>query len=248
MSELDNEAAVYAEAVDRELNEILAPDLVGVYLHGSVALGDFVPSRSDVDIVAVCAQLLSHDTKRLIAEHLATTALPCPAVGLELHVVRCDTLLPLTDSPPFELHIATGTGTEPDRVVDGIARFGDPDLVMHYAVLRDRGNALTGPSPANLFPAVPRGMVLQALATELRWARESGSGSYQVLNACRAWRFVEEGVLCSKLDGARWASQRVGDTAAIDIAVRHRQGGSEIQPDIAAASCLLDSVLRLVEP
>ena len=113
-----------------------------------------------------------------------------------------------------------------------------PTLSGHFAVLRECGRVLSGPSPADLFPAVPRRMMLVALAAELRWARECGSASYQVLNACRAWRYSEERVFCSKLDGARWARTRVGDVSAIDAAIRHRQGGRKSSPmRRARASC-----------
>ena len=55
--------------------------------------------------------------------------------------------------------------------------------------------------------------VVRAFAGELRWAAERASPSYQVLNACRAWRFLDEDVLCSKTAGGEWALQRVRDAA-----------------------------------
>jgi predicted nucleotidyltransferase len=36
------------------LQAVLGPDLVGVYLYGSAAAGDFDVKRSDVDLVVVC--------------------------------------------------------------------------------------------------------------------------------------------------------------------------------------------------
>lgn len=247
MNGLDDRGQTYAEAVNRQLTEILEQDLVGVYLHGSAVFDDFTPGRSDIDLMAVCELAISSETKRLIAERLSSEALPCPATGLELHIVRRDSLRELSDRPPFELHVVTDSGAGRDNVVDGLGHAGDADLVMHFAVLRECGRVLSGPSPADLFPAVPRRMMLVALAAELRWARECGSASYQVLNACRAWRYSEERVFCSKLDGARWARTRVGDVSAIDAAIRHRQGWSEIQPDAESTSLLLAHALEQVE-
>ena len=247
MGGLDEAGQAYAKDVDRRLTEILGDDLVGVYLHGSPVLDDFSPRRSDFDLVAVCELALTPETKQLIMERLSSEALPCPATGLELHVVRRDTLRQLIDPPPFELHIATETEAGWDRVVNGFDHVGDADLVMHFAVLRQDGRALSGPSPADLFPAVPREIVLGALTKELLWARGSGSASYQVLNACRAWQFVQENALCSKLAGARWAKQRVDDVSAIDAAIRHREGLSEIQPDSESANLLLARARQEVE-
>ena len=170
-----------------------------------------------------------------------------PINHLELHVVRRGSLLELSDRPPFEIHFVTDSGTGRDKVVDGLGHAGDSDLVTHFAVLRECGRVVNGPSPAELFPCVPPRMMLEALATELHWAEEFGSASYQVLNACRAWRFVEEGVLCSKLDGAQWASKRVGDTSTIDTAIVHRYGSSELQPGPESANLLLIRVLQRIE-
>ncbi|MEP6892970.1 MAG: nucleotidyltransferase domain-containing protein [Gaiellaceae bacterium] len=56
---IDAESLSYAEAVSRQLTEILGQDLVGSYLHGSAAFDDFLPDRSDIDLLAVCELPLS---------------------------------------------------------------------------------------------------------------------------------------------------------------------------------------------
>ncbi|MEP6892969.1 MAG: hypothetical protein ABI927_04225 [Gaiellaceae bacterium] len=90
---------------------------------------------------------------------------------MELHIVRRGSLRELSERPPFEIHVVTDSGAGQSKVVDGLHHAGDADLVLHVAVLRDFGRVLNGPSPAVVFPAVPRRMVLEALAAELRWAR-----------------------------------------------------------------------------
>ena len=52
---MDEACRAYADAVAGVLGEALGPALVGVYLHGSAAAGDYDPARSDIDILAVCA-------------------------------------------------------------------------------------------------------------------------------------------------------------------------------------------------
>jgi ADP-ribose pyrophosphatase YjhB (NUDIX family) len=90
-------------------------------------------------------------------------------------------------------------------------------------------------------------MLLDAFLGELEWAKENASPSYQVLNACRAWRFVDEGVLCSKTAGGEWARERVGDPSTIDVALRHRRGLTEAHPDPEKARALLLDVLQPLE-
>jgi streptomycin 3"-adenylyltransferase len=224
----------YLADLARRFEEVLGESLVGVYLHGSLALGDFSPARSDVDVVAVVGRPLSPREKETIAE----IARSYP--GLELHVVRESALAPI-EAPPFELHVGSG------KVVDGSGHPGDTDLPMHYAVLHEHGRALAGPPPATIFPSVPRALLLRSLAAELLWAEEHASPSYQVLNACRALRFLEEDVLCSKLEGAEWARARGLQPALVDAAVRYRRGLTEAQSSAEPALEFLREVRERLE-
>ena len=52
------------------LQEILGENLVGVYLHGSLAMGSFNPERSDIDLLVVTKQGMTVEIKRRIAELL----------------------------------------------------------------------------------------------------------------------------------------------------------------------------------
>jgi hypothetical protein len=222
----------YLAELAQRFEDLLGGSLVGVYLHGSAALGDFLPARSDLDVVAVADRPLSPREKDAIAE----LGRSCPASGgLELHIL-CERAIEPVDTPRFELHVSG------ERVVDGDGHPGDSDLPAHFAVLHERGRALVGPPPATVFPPIPREMLLRSFAGELRWAEEHASPSYQVLNACRALRFLEEGVLSSKLEGAEWARRRGLRPALVDAAVRYRRGLTEAQPSAELAVELLREV------
>jgi hypothetical protein len=230
--------------VTERLRATLGDKLLGVYLHGSAVLGDFVRERSDVDLVAVTDGQLTDEESNLVAERLSSEALPSPACGLELHIVDRGTLEKLAEPPPFELHVATDS----NRVVAGRGHGGDPDLLMHYAILREHGVALTGPPASEIFPAVSRETLVRAFAGELHWALEHASPAYQVLNACRVWRFLEKGVLTSKLAGAEWARGRVEDPGPIDLALGHRRAESDVQPAAEDARAFVESVLKRLDP
>jgi Aminoglycoside adenylyltransferase, C-terminal domain/Nucleotidyltransferase domain len=245
VSSVPSEVEAYVEEIAQRLRRVLGPDLVGVYLHGSAVLGDFAEARSDADVIAVSARPLSSKEKEAIAKGLSQSALPCPATGLEFHVRRSDDIAS-SDTARFELHLATSTDGRPDRVVDGERHRGDPDLVMHFAVLHEHGQAFVGPAPESLFPAISRPMLLDAFRGELEWAKDNASPSYQVLNACRAWRYIDEAVLCSKTAGGEWGRERVDDPSMIEVALRHRSGLTEAHPDREAARAfLLDALQRL---
>ena len=63
--------------------------LVGVYLHGSVALGAFQPASGDLDVLVVVKDALTIETKLKIAQDLLEIdGCPCP---VELSAVKlCD--------------------------------------------------------------------------------------------------------------------------------------------------------------
>jgi hypothetical protein len=245
VANLSSTVETYLHEVTQCQKELLGADLVGVFLRGSAVLCDFAAGRSDVDVLAVSSRSLSSEEKKAMAERLSQGALPCPATGLEFHVLRRRDIAP-RKAPPFELHLATSTDGSADRAVDGVGHAGDPDLVMHFAVLRECGRALLGPAADTVFPAIPRGMMLDAFRGELEWARANASSSYQVLNACRAWRYLDEGVLCSKTAGGEWARERVRDPSTIDAALRHRRGLTDAHPDREAARAFLRGALNLL--
>ena len=75
---------------------------------------------------------------------------------------------------------------------------------MHFAVACAAGIAISGPPPTEVFLAPSRRSVLNYLVRELDDAL-GGPFAYAVLNACRAWRYVERGDLVSKIAGGTWA-------------------------------------------
>jgi predicted nucleotidyltransferase len=238
---MDAELQRYVRRLARKMEELLGKDLVGLYLHGSAAMGAFVPSRSDVDVLAVTRVSISSEAKRAIADALSEAALPSPGVGLELSIVTVDSVRIESDVPSFELHLDIHH-THEDRVVDGVGHDGDPDLLTHYAMARERGIAVLGPLATEAFAPVDRTRLLRAIAADLGWGIEEGLGSYAVLNACRALRFSREGVLCSKPDGGEWALEEgVGDPELIQAALR-RQGGENERVDLAKATTFAERV------
>lgn len=244
---VDPDVMRYGRALAAALSQVLGDQLVGVYLHGSAVLGDFTPRRSDVDILAVSSGPLSDAARDDLRGALSPSALHCPGRGLEFSIVARRSLRDVGPAPPFELHVATETESGTERFVDGHARPGDTDLVMHYAVLTAHGVAVTGAPAPEVFPEVPRPLLLDALRRELDWAIENASPTYQVLNAARAWRFAEENVICSKTEGGEWARHRLRDARVVEEALAHRHGATDEHPDEAEALALVDAVRSRVD-
>lgn len=224
---IDSKSEQYVFAVTDGLRRVLGDALAGVYLHGSAALGDFQTAgddRSDIDVLAVVSRSLTRNEKYTIAHALSPEALPCPAESLELDIVTLDSARHSEREPRFELHMVSASRND-DKVVDGARRDGNTDLLMHVAVCREHARALLGPPPPELFAPIPRTWLVEAFVEELNWAEKHASPAYQILNACRAWRYAAEGVLCSKTSGGEWAQLRYGDPSVIHAALALRRGG-----------------------
>jgi hypothetical protein len=105
-----------------------------------------------------------------------------------------------------------------------------------------------GPPASELLATVPRAWVLEAVRDSLTWhAREEPVSPNNVLNACRAWRYAEEGVWGTKAAGATWARARLEDPSVIETAIAKRHGPSGPGLDAQAVRALVQRVLDAVE-
>jgi hypothetical protein len=211
---LDPPADRYLRSCVAVLERALAANLVGTHLYSSAAVGDFIPGRSDLDVVVVVRRPLARDPALALADELCAVVPPFPTKGLDLTVVTLDSARTEQPTPRVELKVLTFFGDartaddEPD---------GDTRVVMHFACCRDHGIALTGPPPREVFAPVSLPDYLIALGRELN--RAWMPPHYIVLNACRDLRFIEEGVICSKVGGALWALGQGYDPWLIEAAL-----------------------------
>ncbi len=200
-------------------------DLVGVYLHGSAALGGFVTARSDVDILVVVKHSTDAAGQRRLGDAIAEAAQDCPGIGLELSVITAATAQDL-GTCQYEVHVNT---IGPEAVI--ATGDEDTDLILHSAVCREHAVAVTGPPPDQVFGEVGRDRIVQATRDELEWALEHAPTTYTILNACRALRFVLEGTQCSKVEAGEWYLERHPETPVVRSALRFQRGTKTSPPD-----------------
>jgi predicted nucleotidyltransferase len=171
-------------------------DLHAAYLLGSAASGGYERGRSDVDVVAVTARSLAEDERRVLAQ--AAESLPCPARKLELVVY------PL-GSDRHEINLNTGEKVSFSPEEDPAFWF-----VLDRAIAEQHAVTLLGPPWRDSFEPVAREAVLAALDEALDWQeREEPIGRSSVLNACRAWMWLERGEWGSKPEAAAWLRGRI---------------------------------------
>ena len=227
------------------LARLLGLEVVGVYFVGSVALDGYIPGESDIDIAAVTDSALTANQRQQVAAAIVELSAACPTRGVEFTLYRRD----IAGSPPvgadFEVNANGGPRMPVAMHLDASAELGFW-YVLDRAIAHRSGLAISGPPARSVFADAPRSTLLGAMCQSMAWHRAHEQATlYSVLNACRAWRFVELDVLGSKLEGAEWARVRWPDTDVIDAAVALRRG-EEAALDEAAVDALLASVQVLL--
>jgi hypothetical protein len=239
--------ALFGEAVAEVLDDTVGGELVGTWFVGSVALGGYIAGQSDIDIVAVCDGALTRPQKQQVAAAIVEVSTTCPTRGLEFTLYRREVAGSLPMGADFEVNANGGPGMTTAIHLDPAAEPGFW-YVLDRAIAHRAGVVIGGPRPAQLFADVPRPTVLDALYQSMGWHRLHEKATlYSVLNACRAWRFADEGVLGSKLEGAAWARERWPDTDVIDAAVALREGKDAALADSAVDDLLSAVIDRLAE-
>jgi hypothetical protein len=199
------------------IGEALGDGLVGLYLHGSLALGDFFPPASDVDFHAATAGPLDDPAlERLGAMHAALKA-----EGGWLNRLE-GVYLPLAALRQQD----PAGGRLPTVGSDWEFRLGQPGptWVLDRWVTREHGVVVAGPDPRELIdpigPDELRAAVLASLAgywtdrvadgADLSWVRPRGYQAFAILTMCRDRYVLEHGVVVSKPAAAAWATRWLG--------------------------------------
>jgi hypothetical protein len=169
---------------------LLGKKVIGMYLSGSLAYGDFVPERSDIDLEAVVRSPLTEDELISVEQLHKAIERRCPewADRIECSYVPLELMQELT--PPAKARPWWGFGK-----FYAEAPAGNEWIINHY-LLSKHGIALEGPDFNELVPPIDIHDVRQASARDLfqewvpkiddaDWLSNSHYQSYLVLNLCR---------------------------------------------------------------
>jgi streptomycin 3"-adenylyltransferase len=195
-----------------EFQRLLKENLIGVYLHGSLALGGFKPERSDIDLLVVVGQKMAVEVKKEIVELLLRVSrFPRP---VEISFLVEKDIFPYRNPLPYDLHYSEKWREQLQQDVrgEGWKHWDDqpkydPDLVAHLTILHQNGIVLYGKPIAETLPVVPEHDFRNALLMDLRDAIKNPLHNpiHFVLNACRDEAYFREGTILSKDAGAEWA-------------------------------------------
>ncbi|MBE2236586.1 MAG: DUF4111 domain-containing protein [Caldilineaceae bacterium] len=233
------------DAIIHSLYEAAGENLLGLYLHGSLAMGCFHPGASDIDLVGITQEPLPANVHRaMLHALLAASGAPAP---VEISTVHYAQIVPWRHPTPFDLHYSEMHRTSARQMLaDPAALPGegrvDADLAAHFTVMQRRGLCLWGAPLKSLKIEVPWADYIDSLRRDFVWAQVAGNASlmYAVLNACRILAAVEEQRVLSKAEGAAWALPRIPvSLRAVVKAAAARYAGTERELSETAGALLL---------
>ena len=198
------------EAISKQYNSILGENLVGIYIHGSIAFGCFNFDRSDIDFIAVVNEPVSNQVKLQLLKVLEALQGHAPKKGFEMSVVlrkHCKNFIYPT---PYELHFSNDLREEylndPLPLCD-ISIKTDYDLAAHFTVINNAGIVLSGQPIGEVFGDVPKNAYLDSILRDIKNGAEDvvDNPMYVILSLCRVYSYVKDGLILSKENGGRWA-------------------------------------------
>jgi hypothetical protein len=194
------------------IQAILETQFLGMYLVGSLALGDFQPQASDLDLIIVTDGRLSDETVTVLRDlhqrfdHAGSAwAAHVDAVYIPQEALR--------ESSPTAARYPIVEW--PELLVQDPLESGWP--IQRYT-LREYGVVISGPDPRSLLDPVNPDDLRQASASIVErwweqarrdpdwivWLREGSNQTFVALTLCRLLYTLETGSVASKPAAARW--------------------------------------------
>ncbi len=195
--------------LDERLRVLLGAAYAGLAVHGSLALGDFNPQTSDIDLLVMTNGVLDKGQVAALRGMHAQLRAAHPRWGphLEVSYLPLEALRRHDPAHPAYPRLAVGE----ELVVEP----HHSDWVIQRHILREYGIRYAGPDPAALIDPVET-EALRTAVLDIRWwweeqlldtrlLRQDAYQAYAVLSMCRMLYTLREGGIVSKPAAGRWA-------------------------------------------
>lgn len=232
---LDQQTMNLLRALESGYQKILGTNLAGIYLHGSIALGGYRFTASDLDYLAVVHRPLRDDEKLKLLDFTLEELMPlAPKKGLEMHVLLVSEILKADYPKAFELHFSPmflqDYLADPQKYVRTM-KGTDPDLGAHLHIVNACGIVLTGKPVRDVFAKVPEEVYRESILYDIRDTSNelSENLAYVILNLCRTWAYFQEGKVLSKQAGGHWGKKNLKDEyrSIIDLALKEYESEAD---------------------
>lgn len=209
--EKDRQDAIFLLGVLKErLSTLMKDNLLGIYVHGSLAFDCFHWNSSDIDFLAVVRRPMTVEEKIAFVRSMEELSAEAPPKGFECSVMLESVCREMPFPAPYEVHFSNMWREAIRQDAEGYCsreNGTDPDLTTHVLSLRASCLTLLGPGPMKVFGAVRKDDCLHAMYLDTDRVQEQLDENpiYIVLNLCRAVAYRQGDMVLSKAEGARWA-------------------------------------------
>jgi len=193
---------------------IFENNLVGIYLHGSMAMGCFNAMKSDIDIVVVVENAITDLQKKMFMDVIVVLNDKAPAKGIEMSLVKSEYCKNLVYPTPFDLHFSTmHLNWYKSNSKDYIEKMNgtDHDLAAHFIITKNRGIVLYGKAISDVFGDIPSEVYLDSIKSDITDSQDEiiDNPIYIILNLCRVLAYVKDGLVLSKKEGGEWGLKNI---------------------------------------
>ncbi len=234
--------------------DILGNVLIGVYLHGSYAMGCYNFYSSDIDLIVVINRDISDDIKNLYMEEIVKFSDEIGGSGIEISVVKeefCNKDIYLI---PFELHFSDYHLEEyqknASKYISDMKGL-DEDLPAHFKMIYHRGKKLYGKEIEDVFADVSDKYYLKSVLYDLKDYQNEciSKPGYVVLNVCRTLAYLRQGLLLSKLEGGEWALDNLDKSydKLVSDSLQEYKCGEKLNLDKKLSEKLVDATIEEIE-
>lgn len=236
---------LYQNVLDRIVDScvrIFGPELTGIYLHGSMAMGCFHPEKSDIDLIVVIENAVTDNQKTEFMREAVEANKLAPDKGIELSIVKKAHCREFVYPTPFDLHFSNmhlkWFEENPLDYIDKM-KGTDTDLAAHFMIIKKYGVVLYGAGIDDVFAEVPKENYIDSIWRDVEGAEEEilENPVYIILNLCRVEAFLKDNVIISKKQGGEWGLKNLPSEfrALISEALQCYELGKEMQAGQAEA-------------
>lgn len=198
------------------LQHILEHKLVGLYVYGSLVLGDFDTKVSDIDILSAIESPINErefeDLKRMHQAFIDTY--PEWNDRIEVQYLSLEALKTFKEKESEVVTISPGDPLQRRMVGD--------HWLMNWYVVREKGLTLFGPDPKTIIEPISKEEFVQSVKQHTQnwneWVKGMYSKyaqAYAILTLCRAYYAYKMGDQVSKKQAAEWTQKEFPEHARL---------------------------------
>jgi hypothetical protein len=215
------------------VRDLLGDHFTGMYLHGSLATGDFNPATSDIDFLVVTTGELPLELVPALASMHRRMADGGSRWAQRIEGAYIPQAALCRYDPEHATH--PWLGADGHFAVEQL----HSDWVIQRHILRERGVVLAGPHPCTMIDPVSADDLRAAVRAILRewwsgklenhgWLEDAEYRAFAILTMCRALHTLHHGEVASKPVAARWAQHTLPDPwpSLIERAMKWTPDGS----------------------